>query len=182
MSDFILQIRVYDYMQIVAYMINNVFIVSRRFLCRKIYRNALKHDFAIFKTLSTYISKCSWYQNAILSEMFKWKFWITYYEFRAIELAYIFFLSKMNWALIVTITERNQKDFLRLSETRLRYSLLLGQQNRLISTLQLINIANVFSYHHTMLIRPWHSLNINQFHSHSFVFNRRLVYFFKNSL
>ena len=101
---------------------------------------------------------------------------------RAIELAYIFFLSKMNWALIVTITERNQKDFLRLSETRLRYSLLLGQQNRLISTLQLINIANVFSYRHTMLIRPWHSLNINQFHSHSFVFNRRLVYFFKNSL
>jgi len=173
MSDFILPIRVYDYMQIVAYMINNFFIVSRRFLCRKIYRKALKHDFAIFKTLSTYISKCSWYQNTILSEMFIWKFWITYY---------IFFLSKMNWALIVTITERNQKDFLRLSETRLRYSLLLGQQNRLISTLQLINIANVFSYHHTMLIRPWHSLNINQFHSHSFVFNRRLVYFFKNSL
>ena len=66
----------------------------------------------------------------------------------------ISFLSKMNWALIVTITERNQKDFLRLSETRLRYSLLLGQQNRLISTLQLINIANVFSYRHTMLIRP----------------------------
>ena len=94
----------------------------------------------------------------------------------------ISFFSTMNWALIVTITERNQKDFLRLSETRLRYSLLLGQQNRLISTLQLINIANVFSYHHTMLIRPWHSLNINQFHSHSFVFNRRLVYFFKNSL
>ena len=176
MSDFILQIRVYDYMQIVAYMINNFFIVSRRFLCRKIYRKALKHDFAIFKTLSTYISKCSWYQNAILSEMFIWKFWITY------NWLISFFLSKMNWALIVTITERNQKDFLRLSETRLRYSLLLGQQNRLISTLQLINIANVFSYHHTMLIRPWHSLNINQFHSHSFVFNRRLVYFFKNSL
>ena len=164
MSDFILQIRVYDYMQIVAYMINNVFIVSRRFLCRKIYRKALKHDFAIFKTLSTYISKFSWYQNAILSEMFILKRWT------------------MNWALIVTLTKRNQKDFSRLSESRLRYSLLLGQKNRLISTLQLINIANVFSYHHTMLIRPWHSLNINQFHSHSFVFNRRLVYFFKNSL
>ena len=177
MSDFILPIRVYDYMQIVAYMINNFFIVSRRFLCRKIYRKALKHDFAIFKTLSTYISKCSWYQNAILSEILIWKFWITY-DCTGLYL----FLSKMNWALIVTITERNQKDFLRLSETRLRYSLLLGQQNRLISTLQLINIANVFSYHHTMLIRPWHSLNINQFHSHSFVFNRRLVYFFKNSL
>ena len=180
MSDFILQIRVYDYMHIVANMTNDFFIVSRRFLCRKIYRKALKHDFAIFKTLSTYISKCSWYQNAILSEMFIWKFWITYNSEPLNWL--ISFLSKMNWALIVTITERNQKDFLRLSETRLRYSLLLGQQNRLISTLQLINIANVFSYRHTMLIRPWHSLNINQFHSHSFVFNRRLVYFFKNSL
>ena len=169
MSDFILQIRVYDYMQIVAYMINNFFIVSRRFLCRKIYRKALKHDFAILKNIEYIyiqiflVSKCNFIRNVYMK-----------------TLNYV--LSKMNWALIVTITERNQKDFLRLSETRLRYSLLLGQQNRLISTLQLINIANVFSYRHTMLIRPWHSLNINQFHSHSFVFNRRLVYFFKNSL
>ena len=64
------------------------------------------------------------------------------------------FSSKMNWVLIVIITERNQKDFLRLSEARRCYGMLLGQQNRLISTLQLINIANVFSYRHTMLIRP----------------------------
>ena len=158
-------------MHIVAYMINNFLIVSRRFLCKKVYLKALKHDLQYSKTLSTYISKYSWYQNAILSEMFSERLhWL------------ISFLSKMNWALIVTITERNQKDFLRLSEARRCYGLLLGQQNRLISTLQLINIANVFSYRHTMLIRPWHSLNINQFHSHSFVFNRRLVYFFKNSL
>ena len=176
MSDFILQIRVYDYMHIVANMTNNFFIVSRRFLYKFFYLKALTHDFAIFKN-NKYIyiqiflvSKCNFIRNIYMKNL------------NYVSLAYIFFLSKMNWALIVTITERNQKDFLRLSETRLRYSLLLGQQNRLISTLQLINIANVFSYHHTMLIRPWHSLNINQFHSHSFVFNRRLVYFFKNSL
>ena len=142
---------------------------------RKTYLKALKHDFAIFKNI-----KHIYIQIFLVSKRNSIR--NVYMKIPSDCTGLYLFLSKMNWALIVTITERNQKDFLRLSETRLRYSLLLGQQNRLISTLQLINIANVFSYHHTMLIRPWHSLNINQFHSHSFVFNRRLVYFFKNSL
>ena len=167
MSDFILQIRVYDYMHIVAYMINNFSYRIKTFSVQKNLSKSLETWFCNIQNIKYIyiqmflVSKCNSIRNV----------YIRNYELRI-----------MNWALIVTITERNQKDFLRLSETRLRYSLLLGQQNRLISTLQLINIANVFSYRHTMLIRPWHSLNINQFHSHSFVFNRRLVYFFKNSL
>ena len=55
------------------------------------------------------VSKC----NSIRNVHMKILNYVLLYEFRAIELAYIFFLSKMNWALIVIITERNQKDFLR---------------------------------------------------------------------
>ena len=104
MSDFILQIRVYDYMHIVANMTNDFFIVLRRFLYKFFYLKALTHDFAIFKN-NKYIyiqiflvSKCNFIRNIYMK--------------RATALAYIFFLSKMNWALIVIITERNQKDFL----------------------------------------------------------------------
>ena len=75
MSDFILQIRVYDYMHIVAYMINNFLIVSRRFLCKKVYLKALKHDFAIFKN-NKYIyiqiflvSKCNFIRNIYMKNL-----------------------------------------------------------------------------------------------------------------
>ena len=137
----------------------------------------MTHDFAIFKN-NKYIyiqiflvSKCNFIRNIYMKNL----------NYVYCTGLYLFFI-KNELGIDSYYNRKKSKRLFKIIRDQTPLWLVAWTTKSIDIDLAANKYCKCVWYRHTMLIRPWHSLNINQFHFHSFVFNRRLVYFFKNSL